>query len=132
MPKITGSKYELEYSSKEQTFFIRVWGFYSQEDALAFINDYSTETKNFSPQNTSLIIDSTELVTSKPEAKLLLIECIKLYMQLPYKNRLFIKPKSATANIMINSAMKAGGMLNDKDGLILDDMTAIEDYLKSH
>lgn len=132
MPKITGSKYELEYTSSRNMFFIRVWGFYSQEDGQAFINDYSRETKKFGPQNTSLVIDSTELLTSKPEAKLLLVECMKLYMQLPYKNRLFIKSKSPTANLMINNAMKDGGMIYGKDGSILEDMNAIEEYIKAH
>jgi len=132
MPKVTGSKYELEYIANKEMFFIRVWGFYSQEDALAFIKDYSSEIKKFDPQKTSFVIDSTELVTSKPEAKALLIECMKLYMQVPYKNRLFIKPASATANMMINSAMKDGGMTIGKDGLMLDDMKAIEDYIKAH
>jgi len=132
MPKITGSKYELEYTSNKNTYFVRVWGFYSQEDAMAFIKDYNTETKKFNPKNTSLVIDSTELLTSKPEVKLLLVECIKLYMQLPYKNRLFIKSKSPTANIMINNAMKDGGMISGKDGSMLDDMIAIENYIKAH
>lgn len=130
--KITGSKYELEYTANKNVFFIKVWGFYTQEDAQAFLKDYRTETEKIPPRNTSLVIDSTELLTSKPEAKLLLIECIKLYMQLPFKNRLFIKSKSPTANIMISSAMKEGGMVNSKDGIMLDNMKTIEDYLQTH
>jgi hypothetical protein len=132
MPKVTGSKYELDYMASKNMFFIRVWGFYSQEDALAFIKDYTEELKKFNPRNTSLVIDSTELLTSKPEAKLLLVECMKLYMQLSYKNRIFIKSKSATANIMIKSTMKDGGMIDGKDGLLLDDIKAAEDYIKTH
>jgi hypothetical protein len=129
MPKVSGSKYEMEYISSKNMIFIRVWGFYTQEDAMAFINSYSDETKKFNPKQTSLIIDATELLTSKPEAKLMLIECMKLYMQLPYKNRIFIKSQSATANIMIKSTMKDGGMVHGKDALILDSISAAEDYI---
>jgi len=132
MPKITGSKYELEYISSKNMFFVRVWGFYTQEDALAFIKDYNAETKKFNPTNTSLVIDATELVTSKSEAKLLLVECMNLYMQLSYKNRIFIKSKSSIANMMIKSAMKASSMIDGKDGFLLEDMKAVEDYIKAH
>ncbi|MDP4164765.1 MAG: hypothetical protein Q8898_16855 [Bacillota bacterium] len=132
MLEVKGAKYELKYSADKDMFSVRVWGFYSPEDALAFIKDYTDITKKFKPEKTSLVIDGTDLLTSKPEAKVLLVECLKLYMQLPYKNRLFLKPKSATAGIMISSAMRDAGMKNGKDGLMLDDMKAIEDYLKVH
>lgn len=132
MPKITGSKFEMEYIPAKSMFHIKVWGFYSPEDAQDFINAYVSETQKFTPQTTSLVIDSTELLTSKPEAKVLLVECMKLYMQLPYKNRLFIKSSSPTASMMIKNAMKSGGMLTEKDGTMLDDMTAIEEYIKTH
>ncbi|HEX2946276.1 MAG TPA: hypothetical protein VHT96_10020 [Clostridia bacterium] len=132
MAKVTGAKFELEYSTVNNAFSIRVWGFYSQEDAQAFISAYDSEIKKFDPQNTYLVIDGTELLTSRPEAKLLLIECMKLYMQLPYKNRLFLKPNSPTAGMMVKSAMKDGGMELGKDGLMLDDLKAIEDYIKTH
>lgn len=110
MAKVAGDKYELEYSAVSNTFFVRVWGFYSQEDALAFITAYNSEVKKFDPKNTYLVIDGTELLTSRPEAKLLLVECLKLYMQLPFKNRLFLKPNSPTAGMMVKSAMKDAGM----------------------
>lgn len=132
MAKVTGSKYELEYIAEKSMFFIKVWGFYTEEDAQAFLKDYSAETKKINPRITTLVINSTDLVTSKPEAKILLIECIKLYMQLPYKNRLFIKPKSSTANLMIKNAMKDAGMIDGKDGLLIESMQAVEEYIKSH
>jgi hypothetical protein len=130
MAKVTGDKYELEYISSKKIFFIKVWGFYLPEDAMAFIKDYSTETKKFIPADTSLVIDSAGLKTSKPEAKALLVECIKLYMQLAYKNRVFIESESPTANMMIKSAMKEGGMIEGKDGVFLKNMSAVEDYIK--
>lgn len=132
MAKVTGDKYELEYIASKRMFFIKVWGFYSSEDAMAFIRDYSTETKKFIPGETSLIIDSTGLKASKSEAKTLLIECIKLYMQLPYKNRLFIKSESPTATMMIRSAMREGGMKEGKDGEFVGNMSEIEDYIRTH
>jgi hypothetical protein len=130
MAKVTGDKYELEYIPSKNMFFIKVWGFYSPEDAMAFIKDYSDEIKKFVPAKTSLVIDSTGLKTSRPEAKVLLVECIKLYMQLAYKNRVFIKSESPTANMMIRTAMKEGGMVDGKDGVLLDNMNAVDDYIK--
>jgi hypothetical protein len=132
MAKVTGEKYELEYIASKNMFFIKVWGFYSLEDGMAFIKDYNAETKKFLPAKTFLIIDGTGLKTSKLEAKVLLVECIKLYMQLAYKNRIFIKCQSPTATLMIKSAMKEGGMIEDKDGLFLDNMSAVEEYVKTH
>lgn len=131
MAKVTGDKYELEYIKSKAMFFIKVWGFYLPEDAMAFIKDYSEETNKFIPEDTSLVIDSIGLKTSKPEAKMLLVECIKLYMQLPYKNRVFIKSESPTASMMIKGAMREGGMTEGKDGVFLDSMSAIEDYIKN-
>jgi hypothetical protein len=132
MAKVTEDKYELEYRSSENMFFIKVWGFYSPEDAMAFIKDYNNETKTFIPTNTSLVIECSGLKTSKPESKLLLVECIKLYMQLPYKNRIFIKSDSPTANLMIKSAMREGGMVEYKEGIFLDNMSAVIDYIRTH
>lgn len=132
MPKVIGDKYELEYIASKNIFFIKVWGFYSTEDAMAFIKDYTAEVKRFTPTKTSLVIECTGLKTSKPESKLLLVECMKLYMQLPYKNRIFIKSESPTANMMVKSAMRDGGMVEGKDGLVLDTMSAVEDYVKTH
>ena len=132
MAKVTGDKYELEYTCSEKMFFIRVWGFYLPEDAMAFIKDYNTVATQFAPEQTSLVIDSTQLKTSTQESKLLLIECIKFYMQLPYKNRLFIKSESPTANMMIRSAMREGGMVEGKDGIFLDNMSSVKDYLKNN
>lgn len=129
MAKITASKYEMEYMPNKKVFFIKVWGFYTQEDAMAFIKDYNVETKKFTPSNTTLVLDGTGLLTSKPEAKLLLVECIKLYMQLPYKNRMFIKSASSIANLMIKNAMKDGGMVDGKDSMFIDDMNAVEKYI---
>ena len=132
MAQITGDKYELEYRASENTLFVKVWGFYLPDDAMAFIRDYGTETQKLIPEKTSLVIDSIGLKTSKPEAKVLLIECLKLYMQLAYKNRVFIKSESPTANMMIKSAMKEAGMVEGKDGIFLDNMSLIEDYIKTH
>jgi hypothetical protein len=132
MAKVIGDKYDLEYTASKNMFFIKVWGFYSTEDATAFIKDYTAEMKKFIPAKTSLVIEGTGLKTSKPETKLLLVECMKLYMQSPYKNRIFIKPESPTATMMIKSAMRDGGMVEGKDGLFLDTMSAVEDYVKTH
>jgi hypothetical protein len=132
MAKVIGDKYELEYTASKNMFFIKVWGFYSTEDAMAFIKDYTAETKKFTPANTSLVIECSGLKTSKPESKLLLVECMKLYMQLPYKNRIFIKSESPTATMMLKGAMRDGGLVEGKDGLVLDTMSAVEDYVKTH
>lgn len=53
-------------------------------------------------------------------------------MQLPYKNRLFIKSESPTANMMIKSAMREGGMVEGKDGIFLDNMNSVRDYIKNN
>jgi hypothetical protein len=132
MAKITGDKYELEYRASDNVMYIKVWGFYMPEDAMAFIKDYSTETQKFIPSKTTLIIDSVGLKTSKPEAKILLVECLKLYMNLTYKNRLFLKSTSPTANIMIKNAMREAGMEEGRDGSFMDSMSEIEDYIKSN
>lgn len=127
MSKVSGTKYEVEYIPSKNLFSVRVWGSYTAEDATAFIRDYTAETKKFIPQNTSLVIDGTEITTSTSEAKKLLAECIKLYMQLPYKNRFFVKSTSATANLMLRNAMKTGGMVIDQDAVFIDSLMAAAD-----
>ncbi len=130
MAKVIGTKYEMEYQLLKKMFFIKVWGFYSPDDANAFINDYTAETKKFNPANTSLVIDCDGLVTTTSDAKVLLVNCMQLYMQLPYKNRIFIKSTSATCNIMLKSAMKEGGMVYGQDGLILDDLKTVYEFIQ--
>lgn len=132
MAKITGEKYELEYTESKNIFNIKVWGFYSTEDAMAFIKDYSDMIQKFVPDKTSMVIDSVGLKTSKPEAKVLLIECIKLYMQLPYKNRMFILSSSPSANLMLKSAIKEGGMLDGKDYFLVNNSGEAEEYIRNH
>jgi hypothetical protein len=132
MAKITGEKYELEYAESKSTFYIKVWGFYSTEDAMAFIKDYSDLIKKFVPAKTSMVIDSVGLKTSRPEAKVLLVECIKLYMQLPYKNRVIILSSSPSANLMLKSALKDGGMTEGKDCVSVNNISEAEEYIRNH
>jgi hypothetical protein len=53
-------------------------------------------------------------------------------MQLAYKNRVFILSSSPSANLMLKSAIKDGGMQEGKDFVLVNSISEAEEYTRNN
>ena len=94
---IEKDKYSIDLQEGKKMMHIKVWGFFKQEDAQDFIEDYKGMVSKINPEKYTLAADSTGLKTSPRENIPLLKSCMKMYMDDNFDNIAIINPDNRIA-----------------------------------
>ena len=94
---IEKDKYLIDLKEDKKMMHIKVWGFFKQEDAQNFIEDYKNIVSNINAENYTLAADSTGLKTSAQENIPLLKSCMEMYMDDNFDNIAIINPDNMIA-----------------------------------
>lgn len=97
-------KFKKDLISKK--LIISVWGFYNEKIAKDFMSAYNKEILSIRPKEYILIVDPTDLVTSRQEMLPILQGCFRFYMKDGFKKIYMISPKSATSDMQLKKIAK--------------------------
>lgn len=96
----------------QRVFGVKVEGTFSQEDALAFINDYNKETSAIAAADYSIELDCTELNVSSPDVLPMLEQCYRMYQQTGFKHVVFKIARNPVLRMQLGRVARNTGLTN--------------------
>jgi hypothetical protein len=102
--------FKIETTKSKKLLTISVGGFFKENEGIAFLEEYKKNVGSIIPSEYALLVDGTELSTSKPEMLPILSGCLKLYKSTGFKKTYGIFPKSPTATIQLKKLCISSGM----------------------
>ncbi|AEH54458.1 MULTISPECIES: hypothetical protein [Heyndrickxia] len=97
---------QFQADNSHKAFIITLGGFAATEKASTFVDDLKKEVSKIDVKNYSLIVDSSDLRTFKPEILPVLEKSYALYMSLGFKKILMITPKRVTPRLQLKRIAK--------------------------
>lgn len=94
-------KFKFEVDNLRNYFIIKVWGFFTMDDANDFIQSYQEIVKSFNPSDYILVVDGRDLKTSSPDVAAMLQKVMQMYIQTPFKKRYSIELNSALTKMQL-------------------------------
>lgn len=98
--------FEITTDQSKKIFIVKVGGFFLPEEGAAFLSQYQDKLKNINPKDYNLIVDGTELKTSKVEMLPVLEKCMELYKSTGFKAMFGVRPESPTASMQLEKVCK--------------------------
>lgn len=108
-----GGIFMYKFEKKGNSLVVTVSGFFTPEEAQAYIADYEKTLKTLKPEETNLILDGKELKASTQEMLPLLEACMNMYVRDKFKKIYMVKFASAVTNSQVARLGKATGLMNN-------------------
>ncbi|WP_409296809.1 hypothetical protein V1498_02850 [Peribacillus sp. SCS-26] len=110
--------------SAHKAFIITLGGFAGSDKASNFVENLKSEVSKIDVKNYTLIVNSSELRTFKPEILPVLETSYGLYMSLGFKRVLMVKPQRVTPRLQLRRIAKkvhfTGEFIDDlQSGLLM-------------
>lgn len=102
--------YKIEVKNSKKILFIHVGGFFQEEEAKNFLNDYNKAVKSIIPSNFTLVLESSDLSTSKKEMLPALENCMKMYKNTGFKSIISSEPKSPITLMQLKRLLESINM----------------------
>lgn len=113
-----------KFEKKGNCLVVTVSGFFTPEEAQAYITDYEKTVKTLKPEETNLILDGKELKASTQEMLPMLEACMNMYVRDKFKKIFMVKFASAVTNSQVSRLGKSTGLM---DNVVMVD--SVEDAL---
>lgn len=102
--------FEMKIDSQKKAFIIKVGGFFQEEEAKKFLEDYNKSVNSFKASEYSLVLIADELSASKPEMIPALEGIVKLYKSSGFKSHYSTDPKLAVTKMQLKRVANNCGM----------------------
>lgn len=102
--------FEMKVDSQKKAFIIKVGGFFQEEEAKRFMENYNKNVNSFKASEYSLILVADELSASKPEMIPALENIVGLYKSSGFKNYYSTDPKLAITKMQLKRVANNCGM----------------------
>lgn len=102
--------FKIELNKIKKVLTITVGGFFKEEEGRDFLQDYQSKVNSIKPAEYALIVDGTDLSTSKQDMLPVLSNCMSLYKGTGFKKALGVYPKSVTASIQLKKVASQIGL----------------------
>lgn len=93
--------YKIDVDKSRKLFLVRVGGFFKDDEAEQFIQDYLKEFKAINPAEYELVLDCKELSVSGKDMVPVLKERLEMYISQGYKKVYFVKLNSAVGMLQL-------------------------------
>lgn len=97
---------KIEVIESKKVLLIQLEGFSAKEAAVSFVDEYNEAVAKIKGKGYTLIVDSTNLSTFKPEILPILEKCYKLYMSSGFNKIFMVNPKQAVCKMQLNRVAK--------------------------
>ncbi|MDP4085998.1 MAG: hypothetical protein Q8934_15450 [Bacillota bacterium] len=98
--------YEINIEDNKKTLYVKASGFFKEEDALAYVNDFQAALKKISIPTFKLIVDATEQKAVAQDVVDEIKNVLNLYMGCGFKKIVVINPSSVVAKVQIQKCAK--------------------------
>lgn len=101
-----------EVRTKEKLFMVKVGGFFKEDEAAAFLEDYLAKYKSINPREYSLVLDCKDLAVSGQNMIPVLKQRLEMYISQGFKKVYFVKLKSPTGMLQLRKVGEESGFWN--------------------
>lgn len=98
--------FKMEVDKVNKKLTVKIGGFFKEDEGVAFMAEYNKNVTSISTASSTLVLDCTDLLTSKQEMLPLLEGCIQLYKSSNFKKTIVVNPKSPSSKTQINKVGK--------------------------
>lgn len=98
--------YIMEIQPDKKTLFIKVGGFFKEEEAKAYIHDYQKNTKKIKPSEYKLVIDARDQAAVLPEVAEDLKHVLNMYSDTDFKEIFIVNPTSTVSKMQLAKCAK--------------------------
>jgi len=102
--------YKIEVNNAKKILIIHTGGYFQEEEAKNFLNDYKNTVKSIVASDFTLALEGSELSTSKPDMVPVLENCMKMYRDTGFKNIISSEPNSSIAFMQIKRLLHSLNM----------------------
>lgn len=97
---------KLEVDTSKKVFFVKAAGVIEKPEIIDFASNFEEAAKKVDARQYVLIIDAKEQKTISPEGAPLLEQCLKMYVETPFRKRFSVVLESAVAMLQIKKVGK--------------------------
>ena len=98
--------YKIDYKVASKSMIITFGGLFTEDEAKSFMGDYQREVSKINKKNTNLILDTTDLKTSKQDTIPMLQACLNMYLSDGFKDIVVIEMKDICAKMQTKRIAK--------------------------
>ncbi|QQZ08734.1 hypothetical protein [Heyndrickxia vini] len=98
--------YSFELDEEKGIFFIKVGGFFKEEDAKIYLSEFQTIVNTINPSRYKLIIDGREQEEVADQVVDDITFVLKLYSMANFKKILIINPSSPTSRMQVENCVR--------------------------
>lgn len=98
--------YKFEVDERKKVFSVYGTGLFTVKECEDFIKEFRTKTKTFNSNGFALVLDCKDVVTNTQDVAPYMVEMAKMYIEVPFKKRFMVVPKSAVATMQLKRVAK--------------------------
>lgn len=98
--------HEIKVDDDKKTMYVKTSGFFKEEDALAYINEFQATLKKINVPTFKLIVDAIDQKAVPQNVIDEVKGALKLYMDCGFKKVVILTPSSPTAKMQAQSCAK--------------------------
>lgn len=98
--------YEINIEESKKALYVKASGFFKEEDALAYINDFQAALKKINVPSYTLLIDATEQKAVAQDVIDELKSAMKMYMDCGFKKIAILNPTSSVAKMQVQKCVR--------------------------
>ncbi|GEL77826.1 hypothetical protein [Tenuibacillus multivorans] len=101
--------YKIDVKDNEKLFFVKVGGFFKDEEAKQFLDEYLSKYESITPSEYDLVLDCKELSVSAQDMVPVLKERLEMYASQGFNRIFLVKMDSATGMMQLKRAGEESG-----------------------
>ncbi len=104
--KDLGKLYDITLEDEKDTLFVKVRGFFKEEDAKVYLSEFQTMVNTIDPSNYTLIVDAREQEPVEKNVMGDIIAVLNIYLRAKFKKLIIVNPTSQTLKKQVEKCVK--------------------------
>lgn len=104
--KVLGKLYDIILEDENDTLYVKVRGFFKEEDAKVYLSEFQTMVNTIDPSNYKLIVDAREQEPVEKNVMEDMIAVLNIYLRAKFKKLIIVNPTSQILKKQVEDCVK--------------------------
>ncbi len=104
--KVLGKLYDITLQDEKDTVYVKVSGFFKEEDAKVYLSEFQTMVNTINPSSYKLIVDAREQEPVEKNVMGDIIAVLKIYLRAKFKKLVIVNPNSEIFKKQVEKCVK--------------------------
>lgn len=101
-----GKLYDIILEDENDTLYVKVRGFFKEEDAKVYLSEFQTMVNTIDPSNYKLIVDAREQEPVEKNVMEDMIAVLNIYLRAKFKKLIIVNPTSQILKKQVEDCVK--------------------------